>query len=192
MIHIEKIGRAAGLGAFLVAAASGATLEVHLATQEEVNVRLERGAVPAKARQATIRALFEEAGCAAEEQRIGRSSANIICALPGESDATIVIGAHFDFAEHGQGMVDDWSGAALLPSLYAALKGTPRRHTCVFVAFTEEERGLVGSSRYVKELSKEQRSRIRACQSGMPGAGSYQSVGASRHTGAGIAADGRG
>ena len=73
-----------------------------------------------------------------------------------------MIGAHFDFAEHGQGMVDDWSGAALLPSLYPALKGTPRRHTFVFVAFAEEERGLVGSSRYVKELNKEQQSRVQA------------------------------
>ncbi len=51
---------------------------------------------------------------------------------------------------------------ALLSSLYEALKQLPRRHTFIFVAFAEEETGLNGSSRYVKELSKEQRQRVQA------------------------------
>jgi hypothetical protein len=50
----------------------------------------------------------------------------------------------------------------LLPSLYHALKSRPRQHTYVFVAFAGEERGLVGSSRYVKNLTTEQKALIRA------------------------------
>lgn len=116
----------------------------------------------ARARQGTVRALFEEAGCKTEEQRVGRSSANVICALPGASESTIIVGGHFDFADEGQGIVDDWSGAALLSSLYEALRTEARKHNFVFVAFAAEETGLNGSSRYVKELSKLQRSRVRA------------------------------
>jgi Zn-dependent M28 family amino/carboxypeptidase len=42
--------------------------------------------------------------------------------MPGESDSEIIVGGHFDFVDHGQGIVDDWSGVALLPSLYEAEK----------------------------------------------------------------------
>jgi Zn-dependent M28 family amino/carboxypeptidase len=42
------------------------------------------------------------------------------------------------------------------------LKSPTRKHTFVFVAFAEEENGLVGSSRFVKELAKERRARVRA------------------------------
>ncbi len=59
--------------------------------------------------------------------------------------------------------MDDWSGAALLPSLYQSLKLTEhRKHTYEFVAFTAEERGLVGSTRYVKELGPERRGTVKA------------------------------
>ena len=49
-----------------------------------------------------------------------------------------------------------------MPSLYQSLKSRPRQHTYVFVAFAAEESGLVGSSRYVKKLTKEQKALIRA------------------------------
>ena len=58
--------------------------------------------------------------------------------------------------------MDDWSGTSLLPSLYTALKEQKRRHTYVFVAFASEERGLVGSAYFVKKLSAEQKSSLRA------------------------------
>ena len=124
--------------------------------------RLESGAVKARQRQAAIRNLFSDVGCTAEEQRVDKSSANVICTLPGQTSSTIVVGAHFDFADLGKGIVDDWSGASLLPSLYQALKSRPRQHTYVFVAFAGEEQGLVGSSRYVKKLTTEQKALIRA------------------------------
>lgn len=73
-----------------------------------------------------------------------------------------MIGAHFDFADEGQGIVDDWSGVSLLVSLYQTLKTENAKHTYVFVAFAGEERGLLGSSHYVKTLSKEQKASTQA------------------------------
>src|SRR5206468_9934016 len=113
-------------------------------------------------RQAAIRDLFTEVGCAVEEQRVEHFSGNVICTLLGKTSSTIVVGGHFDFVENGKGMVDDWSGASLLPSLYQALKSRPRQHTYVFVAFAGEERGLLGSSWYLKKLTTEQKAPIRA------------------------------
>jgi len=51
--------------------------------------------------------------------------------------------------------VDNWSGASLLPSLYQSLKTAEREHTYIFVGFTEEEEGEVGSRFYVHQMSKE-------------------------------------
>jgi Zn-dependent M28 family amino/carboxypeptidase len=149
--------------AFVLAACCAAeTVSLSLVKREVIEQRLEAGAVTASARQETIRRLFEHVGCATEAQRVSRKSANVICTLPGETASTVVIGGHYDFADRGQGIVDDWSGASLLPSLYQALKARKLRHTYVFVAFTGEERGLVGSSRYVKILTGEQKSAMHA------------------------------
>ena len=50
----------------------------------------------------------------------------------------------------------------MLPSLLESLKSTLRRHTFVFIGFTDEEKGLVGSQFYVHELGKQGRREIRA------------------------------
>ena len=127
-------------------------LQVNLLNPDLVSKRLGRGNVRSRERQELIERLFEEVGCKVGRQPIDGKSANVICDLPGETSATIVIGAHFDFADEGQGIVDDWSGASALVSLYQTLKSKDLKHSYEFVAFAEEERGLLGSTRYVKEL----------------------------------------
>lgn len=87
---------------------------------------------------------------------------NIICTLRGATNSVIIVGAHFDHAEEGAGAVDDWSGASLLPSLYQALKDAPRKHTFMFVGFTDEEKELAGSNSYVKHFPKERLPNIKA------------------------------
>ena len=115
-------------------------------------------------REATLKTLFEAAGCSGDkltEQPIGKKKdPNLICVLPGASDERIVVGAHYDHVDRGSGVVDNWSSAALLPTLYQGLKGSPRKHTFVFIAFAYEEAGLVGSEFYASHLSKEERSKI--------------------------------
>ncbi len=96
-----------------------------------------------------------------EQQVKGSKLPNVICTLQGESDSLIVVGAHFDHSGQGAGVVDNWSGAGLLPSLFESLHKELRKHTFVFVGFSDEEKGLVGSSYYVKQLKPDQTSKIR-------------------------------
>lgn len=115
-------------------------------------------------REKTLHDLFEQVGCSSDsltEQKIrGSKVPNLVCTLAGGEHA-IVVGAHSD-AEGGDGVIDNWSGASLLPALYRSLKGAPRRHTFVFVGFSGEEKGLLGSKFYVSHLQREDRAKIRA------------------------------
>lgn len=110
-------------------------------------------------RGATLARMFTDAGCGEHlsEQIVMRSRApNVICMLPGTSDRAIIVGAHFDRVSRSAGVADNWSGASLLPSLYASLKVEPRKHTYIFIGFTEEEQGLVGSRFYARRMTPEQ------------------------------------
>jgi hypothetical protein len=69
----------------LVFSAFAERLEVKLATPEVVQERLRSGAVPPAKRQATIRQMFEQAGCIPEEQAVTKKTANVVCTLPGET-----------------------------------------------------------------------------------------------------------
>jgi putative aminopeptidase FrvX len=116
-------------------------------------------------RQQKVRALFLQAGCgdAVTAQRVKHTDySNIICQLPGETDEVIIVGAHFDKVMPGTGAIDNWSGASILSSLYQSLAGIKRRHTFLFIAFCEEERGLVGSDFYASHMSKEDADRTEA------------------------------
>jgi peptidase M28-like protein len=118
-------------------------------------------------RESLIRKWLRESGCQdsnLSEQPLDRKlPPNVICLLPGETEEVIVVGAHTDHVEgSGDGVVDNWTGASLLPSLLYSLSAHPRRHTFVFVGFTAEEEGLVGSAYYTDHLTPEQRSRIQA------------------------------
>ena len=128
--------------------------------QQVVESRLQRYAGDDAQRAATLKEVFAEAGCTGShltEQPVkGSKLSNIICVLPGSGDRVNIVGAHYDHISAGDGVVDNWSGASLLPSLYEAIKIDPRQHTFVFIAFTDEEKGEVGSHYYVKEMTKEQ------------------------------------
>lgn len=137
-------------------------IAVSLLPETTLQSRLDAGLVPYGQRENAIASLFREAGCTVELQKVTGKANNVICTLRGASSDPIVVGAHLDYITAGQGIIDDWSGAALLVSLYQSLKNTPRNHTFVFIAFAKEEEGLIGSRKYVHELDKEQRANIRA------------------------------
>ncbi len=137
-------------------------LSLLLVPEPVVRTRLERGKVHQRERQSLVKDLFLEAGCQPEEKKVDKHYSNVVCTLKGETDDAIVVGGHYDFVDAGDGIVDDWSGTALLSSLYEMLSKQPRHHTFIFVAFAKEEAGLVGSSRYVKELSTDERAHVRA------------------------------
>jgi hypothetical protein len=126
--------------------------------------RLKRAAGSNKERGAALRKLFEEAGCAqiAAQASKGLSLPNVLCTLQGDEKATIVVGGHYDKVPKGEGIIDNWSGAALLPSLFESLHQTRRRLTFVFAGFSGEEDGLRGSSAFVKLLNAEDKANLKA------------------------------
>ena len=134
--------------------------------QSTVHERLNRYKGNDSIREATLAHLFTEAGCLpphlTEQQVSDRRQPNVICVLPGTTDETIVVGAHFDHADAGDGIIDNWSGAALLPSLLQSLSSSPHKHTFIFIGFTGEEAGLLGSTYYVKQLPPDQVTKIEA------------------------------
>jgi Zn-dependent M28 family amino/carboxypeptidase len=141
-------------------------LHYFLATPPVIEQRLKDHKGNDTKREAILKALFETVGCSGQqlvEQPVkGLKQPNIICTLPGAAESQIVVGAHYDHVDLGEGVVDNWSGASLLPSLYQSLKSDPRHHTFVFVSFSGEEKGLVGSRFYVATLPKESIFRIQA------------------------------
>jgi hypothetical protein len=150
----------------LVAAASDHSHDLVLLQQEVIRERLQQYVKDNPAREIVLKRLFEDAGCRGgclEEQQVPKAAApNVICTLPGESDEKIIVGAHFDHVDAGDGVVDNWSGASLLPSLYQSLNARPRRHTFVFISFTDEEKGFIGSRYYSEHLAAGGAARIRA------------------------------
>ncbi len=146
------------LHAWIVATAE--TLQFSLVSRERIEARLRKYTGDNKQREATLKQMFTDAGCDGQhisEQSVkGSKLPNVICVLPGSSEKVIIVGAHFDRVSQGDGVVDNWSGASLLPSLYEAVKIEPRKHTYIFIGFTDEEKGMVGSHYYVRQMTNAQ------------------------------------
>jgi aminopeptidase YwaD len=91
---------------------------------------------------------------------------NVVGYLPGKSDTTIIIGGHFDHLGYGgpaskymgtdrvihPGADDNGSGSAGVIELasYFASHRNELNHSMLFIAFSGEEAGLLGSSWYVR------------------------------------------
>lgn len=72
-------------------------------------------------------------------------TANLVVRLPGRSAERIVIGAHFDSWDLGQGTLDNGIGTAQLFALAHALRGRDLQRTIELHWFNGEEQGLWGS-----------------------------------------------
>jgi Iap family predicted aminopeptidase len=156
----SKLRAICAVALLLGAGMAGAeTVRVNLVERESIEGRLREFGGSNIERGARLRQMFVDAGCREHltDQPVRWSkSPNIICVLPGTTDRVLIVGAHFDRVRSSAGVADNWSGASLLPSLYAALNIEPRQHTYVFIGFTDEEKGLVGSSFYARKMSREQ------------------------------------
>ena len=141
-------------------AARAESIRYNPVTREVIEARLGKYKGNDQQREETLKQLFAEDGCKGEnlsEQAVkGAKLPNLVCVLPGSSGKVIIVGAHYDHIAEGEGVVDNWSGAALLPSLYEAIKKEPRKHTYIFIGFTDEEKGEIGSRFYARQMTKEQ------------------------------------
>lgn len=111
-------------------------------------------------RLARLEAAFVKEDCRGDRMQVQnlKQGRNIICTWPGSTPSTIIVIAHYLDQGKGEGAIDNWSGAALLPYLYLSVQGAPRENTYVFVACA----GQKGSAEYHKSLSKEQKKQVRA------------------------------
>ena len=90
------------------------------------------------------------------------SSKNVIGYIDNNVEHTIVIGAHYDHLGYGgegslhvgseihNGADDNASGTALMLDLSSQLKFSNRNNNYLFIAFSGEEMGLLGSNYFVK------------------------------------------
>ena len=151
----------------LAFAASAQHVEYSLLKEGVLQDRLKLASPKNAERYLRLKSLLAESGCQGasfREQAVkGSKEPNLICETPaaGEQPRKIIVGAHFD-AVGGDGVIDNWSGAVLLPSLFEFLASAPRRHTFEFVAFAGEEKGLLGSKVFVHSLSTPDRAQIAA------------------------------
>jgi hypothetical protein len=114
-------------------------------------------------------ALGRDVPAARQGRAGGVAGKNVIGILPGKDpvlrNQTVVLGAHYDHLGLGgfgsldpdstglvhNGADDNASGVAGLIQVAARLAASPPARTVVFIAFSGEELGLLGSAHYVKE-----------------------------------------
>ena len=90
---------------------------------------------------------------------------NIIVELKGQSkDNAIIIGGHYDSVLEGPGINDNGSGVAVLLDLIKHYQANPNqlKHTLYFAFWDSEEVGVAGSQHFVKNLTEQQLSQIKA------------------------------
>jgi Iap family predicted aminopeptidase len=79
-------------------------------------------------------------------------TANLVVRISGRQPSRLVVGAHFDSWDLGQGAMDNGLGIAQLYALARALRGTTPQHTIELVWFNGEEQGLQGSRHAASQL----------------------------------------
>lgn len=89
----------------------------------------------------------------------------VVATLPGADDRRIIMGGHFDsinmtedadvFKSPASGANDDLSGAMATLEVARVLAQAKWKHTLVFVAFSGEEQGLLGSRALAKRATDE-------------------------------------
>lgn len=105
--------------------------------------------------RAWLKKIYESLGFSVSEHRYS-TGVNLVAEKRPASpvdDQIIVVSSHLDTVQTA-GADDDGSGTISSLSIARALSGKDLRRTIRFVAFDEEERGLIGSDAYAKDLSK--------------------------------------
>ena len=83
------------------------------------------------------------------------TSENIIAVKDGKSGETIILGAHYDSVDAGDGSDDNGSGVAVVLEAATVLKDTEAPQTIKFIFFGAEEVGLCGSDYHVSQMTQE-------------------------------------
>jgi hypothetical protein len=146
-------------------AAIRAVLPEGIPSDEDMYKDMDLSPVGYAQRLSAVVALFQKAGANPAEivlQDVGRGQKNVYVIKPGRTDRVIVVGSHHDMANIGRGTIDNWTGSTMAINLYQAMRDLDTEATYVFASFAREEDGLIGSAKYLKSLTQEQKSKIEA------------------------------
>lgn len=115
------------------------------------------------ARKVLMNGVVTNCTVGAEVNKIIKTGHNVIGLIDNKSDRTVVIGAHYDHLGYGEdgslyrgeraihnGADDNASGTAGLIEIARYLKSQKLKTNYLFIAFSGEEKGLLGSNYYVK------------------------------------------
>ena len=110
-----------------------------------------------KERLNAVRALFQKMGATPEEFSIDRhtEAQNLVVTMKGSEPGKIVFGAHYDFVDDGCGAIDNWTGIVAMAHTYRSVRQLGTKKTVHFVAFGNEEKGLLGSAAMARAIRKE-------------------------------------
>ena len=103
--------------------------------------------------------LFKKMGAADDDLKVqdfGKVQ-NLTVTKKGKTDDTVIVGAHYDKVSEGCGAIDNWTGLVIVANLYGTIRPYQTEKTYVFVAFGNEEKGLIGSEAMAKSIPKENR-----------------------------------
>lgn len=86
---------------------------------------------------------------------LGKSE-NIVAVKTGQTEKTIVLGAHYDSVDIGNGVDDNASGIAVVLEVANLLKNMETPQTVEFIFFGAEEVGLCGSDYHVSQMTDQE------------------------------------
>jgi Zn-dependent M28 family amino/carboxypeptidase len=87
-------------------------------------------------------------------------SANVSAVKAGRSPLEIIVGAHFDSSDEGDGVDDNASGVAALLAVAEMVYPVDTPYTIRFIAFSGEEAGFLGSTVYVEQMDAGERANV--------------------------------
>ena len=79
---------------------------------------------------------------------------NIVINIPGESEYSLIVGAHYDVVDKAGGANDNGSGVSILISLIKRYYRRENPYSLTFVLFDWEEKKMLGSKAYVSNLNE--------------------------------------
>ncbi len=133
-----------------------------ISTEEAITESVKLAPCEEKERLNSVKKLFASVGVKDDEIIVEKYNkdkiSNVVVRKKGKSDETIIIGAHFDKTEDGCGAIDNWTGVTIVAHLIKSLRQFETEKSYIFVAFDQEEKGLLGSEAMAKAIPKENRS----------------------------------
>ncbi|MDQ3322228.1 MAG: M28 family metallopeptidase [Acidobacteriota bacterium] len=132
-----------------------------VSTEESIAESVKLAPCKKEERLESVKKLFAQMGAKDDEITIEKFNkdkiSNVVVRKKGKSDETIVVGAHYDKTDDGCGAIDNWTGITIITHLFKTLRRIETEKSYVFVAFDQEEKGLLGSEAMAKVIPKEKR-----------------------------------